>query len=352
MRTVSVLSTHPVVAVALGEAAGQVLEALDGVPPTLVVATVTPPHLGTLEDVGSALRSLLAPDVVVGAVASAVIGAGRHVDGQPALALFALAGVTASPLSMSPTPDGGLVAEGELGGGAAALVLADPFSCATTALLGALGALPAGGGLVGAPRGPGGSRLLLDGDVRTDGAVGAVIGGPTQVLASQGGTPTGDPWVVTRSDASFVLQLGGMAASLRLHEALGEHHREAALGLVLDDRADDPDRTQLLAVPIRGQARDGGLRVAQAIPVGQVVRFLRVGPSEVEADLVAALAPFGPRPSGALLFPSEGREGDADLVSELLNCPVGGAAVLSALAPVAGRGSLHGSGATGLVVFP
>lgn len=353
MRAVSVLSSHPVVAVALGEAVGQILDALDGARPSLVVAAATPPHLGTLDDVGRALQALLAPDVVVGAVASAVIGAGRRVEGKPALALFAVAGVEASPLSLSPAPDGGLVCQGDLSGEpSAALILADPFSCSASALLGALGHVPAGGGLVGASRGPGGSRLLLDDEVRTDGAVGAVLRGPSRVVASQGGTPTGDPWVVTRGDARFVLELGGMAASLRLHEALGEHHREAALGLVVDDRADDPDRTQLLAVPIRGQARDGGLRVAQAIPVGQVVRFLRIGPSEVQADLVAVLAPFGSGPSGALLFPSEGREDDADLVSELLACPVGGAAVISAVAPVAGRGSLHGPGATGLILFP
>jgi small ligand-binding sensory domain FIST len=352
VRAVSVLSTHPVVAIALGEAAGQVLEALDGARPTVVVATVTPPHLGTLEDVGGALRALLAPDVVVGAVTSAVIGAGRQVDEGPGLSLFALTGVPASPLSLALAPDGGLVPEGGLSGATAAVVLADPFSCSSSALVAALGDVPGGGGLVGGPRGPGGSRLLLGTDVRTEGAVGALLGAPAQVLASQGGTPIGDPWVVTRSDARFVLELGGMPASLRLHEAMGEHHREAALGLVLDDRADDPDRTQLLAVPIRGQARDGGLRVAQPIPVGEVVRFLRIGPSEVEADLVAALAPFGPRPRGALLFPTEGREGDADVVSELLGCPVGGAAVLSALAPVAGRGSLHGSGASSVVLFP
>jgi small ligand-binding sensory domain FIST len=352
VRAVSVLSTHPVVAIALGEAAGQVLEALDGAHPAVVVATVTPSHLGTLEDVGGALAALLSPDVVVGAVASAVIGAGRRVEEGPALSLFAVAGLAAAPLSLSPAPDGGLALEGRLDGATAAVVLADPFSCTATGLVQALGDVPAGGGLVGAPRGPGGSRLLLGTEVRTGGAVGALLGAPAQVLASQGGTPTGDPWVVTRSDAHFVLELGGMAASLRLHEALGENHREAALGLVLDDRADDPDRTQLLAVPIRGQARDGGLRVAQPIPVGQVVRFLRIGASEVEADLVSALAPFGPRPRGALLFATEGREGDADLVSELLGCPVGGASVLSALAPVAGRGSLHGSGASGLVLLP
>lgn len=352
MRAVSVLSTHPVVAIALGEAAGQALEALDGTRPALVLAIVTPPHLGTLEDVGSALRALLTPDVVVGAVATAVIGAGRHVADGPGLALFALAGIEAAPLSLTPDPDGGLVAAGGLDGATAAVVLADPFSCSVPALLGTLEGVPCCGGLVGAPRGPGGSRLLLGTEVRTSGAVGALLGGPPRALASQGGTPTGSPWVVTRSEPGVVLELGGMAASLRLHEALGEHHRAAALGLVLDELADELDRARLLVVPILGPAHDGGLRVAQPIEVGQVVRFVRTGPPEVEADLVAALAPFGPRASGVLLFPADGREGDAELVSELLGCPVAGAGVISAIGPVAGRPSLHGPGATGLLVIP
>ncbi len=351
MRAVSALSTHPVVAIALGEAAGQVLEALGGARPALVVAAVTPPHLGTLEDVGAALASLLSPDVVVGAVAPAVIGGGRRVESGPALALFAVAGVSAAPLSLAPDADGRLVGEGELERAAAAIVLADPFSCSPSDLLGALAGLPAGGGLVSA-RGPGGSRLLLDGDVRTSGAVGALLGPPAQVLASQGVTPAGDAWAVTQSVPYMVLRLGGQAASLRQAQALGDSEGPAALGLVVDDRAEEMDRTQLLAVPILGTAETGGLRVPRTIPVGQVVRFLRTGPSEVEADLVATIAAFGPRPSGVLLFPGSERQGDADVVSELVGCPVAGVEVGSPLAPVAVRPTLHGAGATSLIVFP
>jgi small ligand-binding sensory domain FIST len=284
-------------------------------------------------------------------VATAVIGGGRRVDG-PALSLFALSGVPASSLSLSPGAAGGLERHGHLDGATVALVLADPFSCTGDRLLEALGDLPAGGGLVGAARGPGGNRLLLDGAVHTSGAVGALLGAPTQVAASQGWTPTGDAWVVTRSAPSVVLALGGRPAAVRQAQALGDVAPTGALGLLLDDRAEEPDRAQLLAVPIVGTVGGGGLRVARTIPVGRVVRFLRTGPSEVEGDLVAALAPFGPRPSGALLFPAEGREGDADLVADLLGCPVAGAEVGAPLAPVAGCPGLHGPGATALVVFP
>jgi small ligand-binding sensory domain FIST len=341
------------VAIALGEAAGQVLEALGGARPSLVLASVTPPHLGTLEDVGAALRTLLAPEVVAGAVAPAVIGGGRHVEGGPALALFAVAGVAAAPLSLVPDADGRLRRHGHLDQAAAAVVLADPFSCSPPDLVGVLQGVPVGGGLVGA-RGPGGSRLLLDDAVRTSGAVGALLGVPAQVLASQGATPVGEAWAVTRSAPHMVLELGGRAASVRQAEALGEEGASgaAALGLVLDERSEDLDRSQLLAVPILGPAKTGGIHVARTIPVGRVVRFLRTGPSEVEADVVATLGPFAPGPVGALLFPADGRHGDADLVSDLLGCPVGGVAVSAPLAPLAHRPHLHGPGSTSMVVFP
>jgi small ligand-binding sensory domain FIST len=352
VRAASVLSTHPVVAIALGEAAGQVLEALDGAGPSLVLVTVTPPHLGTLEDVGSALRALLAPEVVLGAVAPAVVGGGRHVAGGPALALFALAGVDASALSLVPDQGTGLRRVGRLDGAAAAVVLADPFSCRPADLLGAMADVPSGGGLVGGAKGPGGSRLLLDGAVRTSGAVGAFLGPPAAAVASQGATPTGEAWAVTRSVGDEVLEIGGRPAADRRRQALGED-QPGALGLLLDEHAEEAGRAELLAVPILGSGPTGGLRLGRSLPVGRVVRFLRTGPVEAEADLAAALSSSPPAAStGVLLFPADGREGDADLISELLGCPVGGAAVSAPLAPVGGMPSLHGPGATGLVVFP
>ncbi len=264
MRAASALSTHPIVATALGEGIGQVLDALGGARPELVLVAVTPPHLGTLEDVGGALEDLLEPDVVVGAVASAVVGAGRLVRAEPALVLFALHGVAASPLLLVPDGTGGLLRHGDDDQATAAVVLGDPFSCPGPTLVGALDGLAACGGLVAVARGPGGSRLLLDGAVRTSGAVGALLGPPARAVASPGGR----------------------------------------------------------------------------------------GPLEVEADLAAALAPPGPGLVAGLLFPGEDRDGDAHLACELVGAPVAGVGVRGPLAPQAGRTTLHGAGATGLVLFP
>jgi len=352
VRAASALSTHPTTATALGEAAGQVLEALGGARPALALVTVTPPHLGTLEDIGVALAALLAPDVVIGAVSSAVVGGGSHVRGVPALALFAVAGVAASPLSLMAEGGAPLRRSGGLDGATAAVVLADPFSCPGSALLDALADPPAGGGLVDAGQGPGGSRLLLDGSVRTSGAVGALLGPPCRALASQGAIPVGAPWVVTRADGDLLLELGGRPAAERGAEALGADARPAAVGLALDEQAEEPGRADLLAVSVEGAAPGGGLRLARAVQVGWVVRFLRTGPVEAEADLGAVLSQHGPAPSGVLLFPAAGRAGDAGLVTELLGCPTGGVGVSAALGPVRGAPALHGAGATGLIVFP
>jgi len=134
------------------------------------------------------------------------------------------------------------------------------------------------------------------------------------------------------------------------------------MGLLLDEHADEAGRADLLAVPVLALGPSGGLRLARPIATGQVARFLRTGPLEVEADLAAALAAPVPEaagvpapgvsPTGVLLFPAAGREGDADLASELLGCPVAGIAVSAALAPVGGQAGLHGPGTTGLVLFP
>lgn len=355
MRAAGALSTHPVAAIALGEAAGQILDALAGARPALVLVAVTPPHLGTLEDVGSALQALLAPDVVVGAVASAVIAGGRNVEGGPALALFAVAGIAAAPLSIVPEADGTMAQHGSLVEATTAVVLADPFSsrgvATVVAAVVASDDVTLAGGLVGSSgQGPGGSRLLLDGAVRTSGAVGALLGPPARAVASQGWSPTGEPWVVTHSQGDVVLELGGRPAAERRERALGDGEA-AALGLLVDEHAEEPGRGNLLAVRIVGPGPGDGLRVARPIPIGQVVRFLRTGPVHVEADLAVALAPHE-RPSGVLLFPGAGRGGDADLASELLGCPVAGVGVSEPLGVVGRVGGMLGEGATGVVVFP
>src|SRR5947208_90342 len=83
------LSLHPVPVEAVGECAGQLLDALGGTRPDLIVVFATAAHTGTFGDMTAALRSLLDPEVLVGTTAVAVAGGGREVEDEPALSVWA-----------------------------------------------------------------------------------------------------------------------------------------------------------------------------------------------------------------------------------------------------------------------
>jgi small ligand-binding sensory domain FIST len=149
---VAALSQHPVVATAVGEVSGRVLEHL-GPAPDLAVLFVGAAGTGALEDVVGAVRALVRPVVLVGCTAASVIA--DEVDGgESAVALWAGADFDA-------TATRGVADH-------AAFVLADPFSHRTG---------QAGLGFASGGRGIGGNRLLIDHEVFTDGAVSVTLDG-------------------------------------------------------------------------------------------------------------------------------------------------------------------------------
>ena len=83
------LSQHPLATSAVGEVAGEVLERFDGERPDLLVCFASPHHVGTFEDIASALRRLLEPEVMVGVTAVSIIAGPREVEDAPAVAVWA-----------------------------------------------------------------------------------------------------------------------------------------------------------------------------------------------------------------------------------------------------------------------
>ncbi|MBV9412317.1 MAG: hypothetical protein JO148_12025, partial [Acidimicrobiia bacterium] len=73
------LSEHPVPTQATGEVVGQVLDALGpgADPPDLALLFVTAPHLGAIEDIATAVRSMLNPRTLLGCTAESVVGNAR-----------------------------------------------------------------------------------------------------------------------------------------------------------------------------------------------------------------------------------------------------------------------------------
>ncbi|HEX9530245.1 MAG TPA: FIST N-terminal domain-containing protein, partial [Acidimicrobiales bacterium] len=128
----SALSQHPVTAHAVGEVAGQVLEAT-GPGPDLAVLFVTSGHAGALEDAAAAVTSVLAPAALIGCAAVSVVGTGQEVEEQAGVSLWAGAVGPVAPLELDArrSPSGTAIdglSEQALSGGRAVLLLADPFS--------------------------------------------------------------------------------------------------------------------------------------------------------------------------------------------------------------------------------
>ncbi len=374
MPFAAALSEHPLATQAAGEVIGTVLEEL-GEAPELAVVFVTAAHAGAIEDIAGAVRATLRPGTLLGVNASSVLGGGREVEEQPAVVLWAAgfgAPVTPVRLEAVPTPadtgiagfpvDTGDDRDGD-DGGRVLLVLVDPFGFPVDALL-ERAADPGGctvvGGLASGARGPGGNRLLLDGAVHHDGAVGALLppGVRATPIVSQGCRPIGDPMIVTRSERNVIYALAGRPALDRLAElvnGLSPEDRALAqrgihIGRVIDEAKLDFEAGDFLVRNVIGGDRSlGALAVGDAVEVGSTVQFQVRDADSAHADLRTLLR--GHAGDGALVFTCNGRGthlfGRSDHDAELVGEAVTGGAVAGMfcngeLGPVGDRSFVHG----------
>jgi small ligand-binding sensory domain FIST len=367
MPFAAALSEHPIPAVAVGEAAGQVLDAI-GSGPTLASVFVTAPHTGALEDIAAALRDLLQPTCLFGATAVAVLGGTRGVESSPALAVWAgrfPGTVTPVHLTAGRTDDGWRIDGMPAATTARSLLLvADPFSFPVDGFLGSLTTTRPGlgvvGGMASAARGPGGNRLVLGGRVHHQGAVGALLDADVagRTVVSQGCRPIGRPWTVTRSDGNVVLELGGRPALERVLtelDDLGSDDRALAarglhVGIVAAEHELDFERGDFLVRGVVGIDREqGAVAVGDRVPVGATVQLHVRDASTAGEDLAHLLA--GKAAAAALVFTCNGRGSamfgnahhDASVVADLLGpVPVAGMFCAGEIGPVAGRNAVHG----------
>jgi len=370
-RFASALSQHPIAANAVGEAAGEILEHLDGEGCDLAVCFASTHHVGAFEDIGPALRNILEPGVLVGGTAVAVAGGPHEIEENPALTVFAarLDGATLTPVTLrvQETPDGAaLTGWPSLDRSPASLLLfADPFTFPVDAFLQRVNRDLAGlqiiGGLASAAGSPGGNRLVLDDRVVDEGAVGVFVDGggiEVRTLVSQGCRPIGRPYVVTRGEQNLIEELGGKPAIERLQELAGaasEEERELLrrglhVGLVVDEHKADFSRGDFLVRNLLGaDESSGALAVGEEVSVGQTVQFHVRDAGAADEDLREMLT--GVDAEAALLFTCNGRgrhlftvpDHDAGMVENLLGpIPLAGAFCAGEIGPVGGRNFLHG----------
>jgi small ligand-binding sensory domain FIST len=323
----------------------------------------------------AALHALLRPAAMIGCTAGAVVGNGRAVEDAPALVAWA-ARLGSTPLTLTldveQGPDGyavrGLPDEAAARA-STLLLLPDPFSFPVDAFVHGMSEsfpdLRITGGMASAARGPGGNRLIVDGQVRSAGAVGVLlddVAAPSYVV-SQGCRPVGQPWTVTASERNLLIELGGRPALERLVDTLKDldpDDRELATrglhcGIVADERKLDPERGDFLVRGVVGADREKGIiAVGDVVPVGTIVQFHVRDPETAGDDLRDLLLDAASRPAGALLFTCNGRgssmfgtaDHDAAILQEVFGddapLPVAGFFCAGELGPVARRNALHG----------
>lgn len=370
IRVASALSTLKDSVDAATEAAERVEAGLGGVHPHLVLCFVSPHHVALGQTASEVVRMKLEPRHLVGCSAEWVVGGSREVEDEPAVSLWAavLPDVTVEPFRMRLVrsdegtaivgfPD--LEAEPEI-----VLLLSDPFSFPTDALLQHAGTRHPGlrfiGGVASGGGAPGDHRLFLDANVFDVGAVGVTLSGRVRVetIVSQGCRPVGRSYVVTRSDGNTIEELGSRPALDVVRDTFAEASvREQRLmqqglhvGIVIDEYKEDFGRGDFLVRNVIGADQNSGaIAIGEPVQIGQTVQFHVRDAESADEDLRLLLESASSRQEGALLFTCNGRgsrlfgipDHDAAMVSRVAG-NVAGMFCNGEVGPIGPRSFLHG----------
>jgi small ligand-binding sensory domain FIST len=374
------LSTSPDPRAGALEAALCARDGLAGETCDLAVVFAAGAHLAAPEAVLEAVHEALAPAALTGCAAGGVIGAGREVEDGTALSVWAahLGGGEASSFHSTVEEleegTGALAGMPEFDGAAGAILLADPATFPTDAVLRFLGqaapAVPVVGGLASARTAGGGTALFHGEDVLDEGAVGVRLD-DVEILpcVSQGAAPIGPELTITAADGNVIGELAGKPALDKLREtieALPAHDLALIqggllMGIVVETNKPEYVQGDFLVRGLVGaDPATGQVAVAADVHPGQVVRLHARDADSADRDLRAALgvrmeALGGRTPAGALLFSCNGRgrglfgsdDHDAATVSEaLFGAPAAGFFAAGEIGPVGAESFLHGFTAT------
>jgi small ligand-binding sensory domain FIST len=349
---------------------------LDGAHAHLVLAFAAGAHARAFPRVQEQLAEQLPGALIAGCAAAGVIGAGRELEGNDALALCAahLPDVRLASFAIAPerVPDSIAAWRALIPCSAAEppqfVLLADPFSAPVEAVAAGLdAAFPGGvkvGGLASGAQRPGGHELCAGGVRTRAGLVGVALAGDVALdaIVAQGCRPIGTPAFVTRARDNLLLELDGrrpLDVLQELFESASPAERtlfRGSLFLGLEMRSERERYVQgdFLVRNLLGADADSGALVAGAtLHAGQVVQFhLRDRATSAE-DLERQLERYreGGQPvHGALLFSCVGRgrglygvagHDSAAFERHLGGVPLGGFFGNGEIGPVDDRTFLH-----------
>jgi small ligand-binding sensory domain FIST len=358
--------------------------ALGGEPCDLAIVFASGLHLGVPETLLEAVHEALMPEQLVGCGAGGVIGPHREIEEGTAVSIWAAhlgeGNATAFHAAVEELEEGAGALTGmpDLDGAAGAILLADPATFPTDAVLRFLSdatpMITLLGGLASGRTGDG-AVLFMGEEVLDEGAVGVRLDGVEMLpCVSQGATPIGPELTITAAEGNVIEELAGRPALMTLREtieALPASELEMVeggllVGIVVD--ANKPEYVQgdfLVRGLVGADPSSGKVAVAADVHPGQVVRLHARDAFSADRDLREALAVQmtalgGRAPAGALLFACNGRgrdmfshpHHDADALAEaLLDAPTAGFFAAGEIGPVGGEHFLHSFTAT-IAVFP
>lgn len=251
------------------------------------------------------------------------------------------------------------------------LVFADPFHLDAARWLHAwneaYAPVPILGGLASGDFHEQRTQIYLNGEVHEEGGVALSIGGDVALrgVISQGCTPIGETWTITRTDRNIIHQIGNRPAYTVLAETLNalppaEQEKTKGnlfVGLVVNEYLDEFHRGDFLIRNLIGaDPRSGALAVAELPRVGQTIQFQRRDAQAARDDMRELLrrareSAGGKIVYGACLCSCNGRgsrlfgaphHDPQTLLSALGDMGVAGFFCNGEIGPVGDRSFLHG----------
>ena len=251
------------------------------------------------------------------------------------------------------------------------LVFIDPFHLDSESWIRgwneAYAPLPTFGGLASGISSDQTTQVYLNGDVFEDGGVAISVGGDVKLegVISQGCTPIGETWTLTRVEKNIIHHIGNRPAYAVLAETFQklppEEQRKAQgnllIGLVVNQYLEDFHRGDFLVRNLIGGDPNSGVLAVGALPrAGQMMQFQRRDAAAATEDMNELLDRAQKQLGGATIYGGclcccNGRgqnlfsapNHDAELVQKQLG-PFGLAGFFcnGEIGPVGGKNYLHG----------
>ena len=160
--------------------------------------------------------------------------------------------------------------------------------------------LPVLGGLASGDFSTRATQVYLNGSVHEEGVAVVSIGGEVAIqgVISQGCTPIGETWTITKADQNFIYEIGNRPAYTVLAETFSnlppEEQKKTQgnlfVGLVINEYLDEFGRGDFLVRNLIGADPNSGIVAVGAFPrAGQTMQFQRRDAAAANEDMMAML---------------------------------------------------------------